>query len=502
MSLAQRATRGAAWNVSAGIGLRVLGVFTTVLLTRFIAPTEYGEVAAAAAVTLVVVTFTGLGFARYLIARSATDAECSQAVSVQGALTGTALAAAVALGAPIGTWIGVPGLTLYLPGMAVAYFVKVLGGVPQALLARGLHFGTLASALAIAEIAFAGTALLLAPTTGAMAIVYGNLARSAVATAILFWRLPPAHRIRPAPVRRTDVRRMLAFGLPLSASNWLTLLATRWDGILVGRYLGAGVLGHYNLATNLAQVPAVELGSQLNDVLFPAMAQLHGSRRRAALPRTVGIMALLMMPLIFGIVCVAPLAVSVALDERWRDVGWMASLLAIGLVGLPLEWPVLAHLSVGGRSSVVLALGGFKAVSTLGLLIAVGWQRPAWACGAVVAGGLLNTVATVVSVRRDADVDQRAVLRALAGPLLAALTMTALVVGLRPLAPPSWPGWLWLLTSILAGVASYLLGTALFARATCADVLELARASLFRRRPGPARADGGGPQPAPSGQPG
>jgi PST family polysaccharide transporter len=478
MSLALRAARGAAWNVSAGIGLRVLGVVTTVLLTRFIAPAEYGEVAAAAAVSLVVVTFTGLGFARYLIARSATDAECSQALALQGALTGAALAAAVALGGPLGRWIGVPGLAVYLPGLALAYFLKVLGGVPQALLARGLHFGVLASAVAVAEVAFAGTALLLAPTAGGMAVVYGNLARSAILTAILFWRLPRAHHIRPARLHVPDVRRMLAFSLPLSASNWLTLMATRWDGLLVARFFGAGVLGHYNLATNLAQVPAVELGSQLNDVLFPTMAQLQGSRRRAALPRTVGIMALVMLPLVFGIVCVGPLAVSVALDERWRDVGWMASLLAVGLAGLPLEWPILAYLSVAGRSSVVLGLGGFKAAATLGLLVAVGWNGPAWACAAVVAGGLLNTVATMVAVTGDEDVDLRGILHGLAGPLLAALAMTAVVLALRPLAPSSWPGWLLLLASVAGGVASYAAGAFLFARPICEDLLDLVRASL------------------------
>lgn len=500
MSLAQRAARGATWNVAAGIGLRVLGVVTTVLLTHSIAPAAYGEVAAAAVVALAVVTFTGLGFARYLIARSATDAECSQAVAVQGVLTGIGLAAAVALGGPIGALIGVPGLAVYLPGLALAYFIKVLGGVPQALLAKGLHFGALAAAITIAEIAFAGTALALAPTVGAMAVVYGNLARSAVATGILFWRLPRTHHVRPVRVRRTDVQRMLSFSLPLSASNWLTVMATRLDGVLVGRFFGAGVLGHYNLATNMAQVPAVELGSQLNDVLFPALAQLRGSRRRAALPRTVGIMALVMMPLIFGIVCVAPLAVSVALDERWRDVGWMAAVLAVGLLGLPLEWPTLAHLNVVGRSSVVLALGGFKAVATLGLLAAFGWRSPAWACAAVVMGGLLNSAATLTAMAGDADVDVRGLLRALSGPLLAALAMSALVVGLRPLAPAGWPGGLLLLASILVGVAGYVLGALLFARPICSDVLDLVRSSLFGARSLVPVAEGRAPPPETSRQ--
>jgi len=44
-----KAVRGAAWNMVTGVGSRVVGMIGTLLLTRFIAPGEMGEVYAARA---------------------------------------------------------------------------------------------------------------------------------------------------------------------------------------------------------------------------------------------------------------------------------------------------------------------------------------------------------------------------------------------------------------------------------------------------------------------
>jgi PST family polysaccharide transporter len=44
MSLARDTVRGAFWTVSAGIASRTLGLIGTLVITRFVTPSDYGEV--------------------------------------------------------------------------------------------------------------------------------------------------------------------------------------------------------------------------------------------------------------------------------------------------------------------------------------------------------------------------------------------------------------------------------------------------------------------------
>jgi PST family polysaccharide transporter len=47
MSLAQKAARGALWTVISSMGGRAIGVIGTLVITRFLHPSQIGEVAAA-----------------------------------------------------------------------------------------------------------------------------------------------------------------------------------------------------------------------------------------------------------------------------------------------------------------------------------------------------------------------------------------------------------------------------------------------------------------------
>jgi len=67
-SLTKRAVRGAAWTLPTSLGTRVFGLVGTLLLARYIAPTEYGEYAAASIVAMSANTLTTFGIGTYLVA--------------------------------------------------------------------------------------------------------------------------------------------------------------------------------------------------------------------------------------------------------------------------------------------------------------------------------------------------------------------------------------------------------------------------------------------------
>src|SRR5262249_2169586 len=123
--------------------------------------------------------------------------------------------------------------------------------------------------------------------------------------------------------------------------QFASVVARKWDNILVSRFYGVWTMGGYNLAYNLADIPAIQVGEQITDVLLASLANVDKERRRQALLRALALIALIMFPLSVGLGAVAPTLVSSFLDPRWAEVGPMLMILA----GLSITRPVAGAMS-------------------------------------------------------------------------------------------------------------------------------------------------------------
>ena len=80
MSLVRDTVRGALWTIGSGMGSRAIGLIGTLLITRLIAPAEYGEVTVAAVLGMTANQFSTIGWGQYLV--SWPDAPRSMAFHV------------------------------------------------------------------------------------------------------------------------------------------------------------------------------------------------------------------------------------------------------------------------------------------------------------------------------------------------------------------------------------------------------------------------------------
>ena len=67
---------------------------------------------------------------------------------------------------------------------------------------------------------------------------------------------------------------MLKFGVPLGIQGFAHMASRYWDNLAISHYFGTGALGAYNMAYNLADIPAIQVGEQIALVLMPSMAEL------------------------------------------------------------------------------------------------------------------------------------------------------------------------------------------------------------------------------------
>jgi lipopolysaccharide exporter len=480
VSLAARSARAAAWNLAMSVGVRVIGVFGTLILTRFLSPHEYGEVAAAALCTSVVRLFS-FQAGSYVIAHLSPAEEVFQAIVFNGTAITLGVVLLLLFQNSLGALLGVPGMTRFLPGLALALVVTQVSSVHSALLMRSLRFRTIAIVRSAGELVYTLLSVALAPVMGGFAIVVGNLGRAGlVSTAMVLWTERAAW-FRPAWPSLGSTRSFLRFGLPLSLGSLAEL--TAWDRLLVSRFFGAGVLGQYSLASNLVQTPSTNVAEPLTDVLLPAFSNVGAGRRSSAFLRTIAAVGLLVTPLALGLGAVGPTLAAVALGPQWQGTGPFITILAGMSVAQPVIWAVGAYLSAERRTEVQMVVGFLRTLLVVGLLAGFGWAGPRWACAAVTLAFALSGVVALLAVRLVAGIRLRDSLGALLPPLVAGGLMFAAVLGARAAAGHLGlaPGWTLLAAEVTVGALTYPVCALVLARTTVRDLARIVREAFARR---------------------
>jgi lipopolysaccharide exporter len=340
----------------------------------------------------------------------------------------------------------------------------------------------------------AASVALAALGLGGASIVVANVLRSAVRLATMCASVPRASWLTPSRLSMPTVREMARFGLPMSVGNAAGFASRKVDNAIVSGLFGADIVGAYNLAYNVADVPAVQVGEQIGDVLFPSFATMDGPRRRAALLRSTGLLALVTFPLAVGLGTVANTTVETLLRPEWRDVAPMLAILSVLSVVRPVGWTISSYLLAQDRPRIDAALELLKLVALVGLLVTLGRAGPLWACSAVGFAFGLHALASMLVVQIADGIKVMSFVRRSAPPLVACVPMVASVLAARHLmGHVAWaPRGGRLIVEILTGAAAYVAVAPLVAREAAQDVIGLARLTLRYRAPVAASTPGGG----------
>src|SRR5262249_37925373 len=157
-----------------------------------------------------------------------------------------------------------PALMRYLPGMLLSVALERVNFMPDRVLVRSLRFGTLGLTRGGGELAYTAVSVAGAMLGwGGMAIVVGNLARSGVGFLVLMGLVNPRDWIFPGRLRWTVFSDLLSFGGMVSIGALASFAIRRWDNLVISFLYGPRVLAGYNLAYNLADIPAVQVGEQI-----------------------------------------------------------------------------------------------------------------------------------------------------------------------------------------------------------------------------------------------
>ena len=451
---------GVGINVLAQVAKFVLQFGFQVILSRQLAPADFGMVAMVAPVVAFVAMLSDLGLTQATIQRRDLSQPILSFLFWCNCVAGLLVClASIALAPLAAAFYHDPAIT---PLMAVSgglLFLAALGAQHQALLNRNLAFSTLAK---IDLISFAIGALCgIAAAMGGLSY-WSLLVTQGVTTAVavLFYWISTGW-IPDRPRWEPDGGGALHFGMNLTGFNFFNFFARNLDNVLIGHYLGQYQLGIYDRAYKLLLLPLSQVSTPFAKVSLPLLSKIvhDPAAYRTAYLRLLESIVLITFPAVAFAGCHSRLLVCTVLGEPWSEVAPIFSVLAIGGIFAPIGnstgWLFMSQdrtreMRNWGIVSALLYIGSFFAGLPWG---AIGVATCYIAVGTVQAP-VLWWVAT-----RVGPVSLRALVRSMLPHLVAAATLAGLHLALLRLVAVD----IWLAVALFAvSYPVYLAVVALF----------------------------------------
>lgn len=473
--------RGAViWRSGSQIVAQAVSWVATLFVIRLLAPSDYGLFAMTQAVLAFMAFLSGYGFAGSLIrAETVEPFRVRQVFGMLLLLNGGLALAQIAVAPLAADYFGQPLIADMLRWQSLIYLATPFSVLPEVLMTRRMDFRQ------PAIITIASTAL-GAATAVTMALSGAGVWTLVAAPIVIFWSraigMIMASRLFILP--SFDFRgagATFGFGSALLLSQGFWVIQSQADMLIAGRLFDPHRLGLYAEALFLTQIFATRFVPALNEVAFPAYAQLQHDRERLARSflKAVQLITAVVLPVYLGLAVTSAEAVETLFGPKWVEMAPLVSILALAMPLMTLQILVTPALNALGKQQVGTGISfcGALIMPTSYLIgVRAGIEGLAWSW---LAGFALLTAITYVAARRHAGIPIGGVVRAVAPNLAAALIMAG-VVWLVKIWLPAMPTPAALGILVTAGAASYFALLRVIAPDVVAAILDLARSRTGR----------------------
>lgn len=468
----RRMAGGAVWMVLFKLVERSLGLISTLILVRLLAPTDFGLVAMAMSFIVMAEVLTSFGFDVALIQNQDATVQHYHTAWTCNMLFGLLIfLLMLAAAAPAAAFYSEPAVFWVLCCLALGPLIAGCENIGVVAFRKELRFSSEFSFQITRKlVGFAVTVPLAFWLRNYWALVAGMLASKLTGTLYSY----VAHPFRPR-LSLAGAAKLFSFSKWLLLNNAMSFFKVRLADFFVGRLHGATELGIYNVAYEVANLPTSELGAPINRALLPGFSQIAQEQAslNSAYANAMGVLALFALPAAAGIYAVAEYLVPVVLGPKWLAAVPLIQTLGIfGAIELFHSSICTVLIARGHPAAVVKSQLLFVGILLVLMFTLVQRMGASGAAISVVGASILSTPAFLYAIRVHTGITPGTFVRALARPLLASVAMA---LTLKMLVPPHVP-------TMAAGQAAWLLFGAV-ALGAAVYVLAITLLWLAARRP-------------------
>lgn len=433
----RRVSAGVVFMISGRLVIRCFSVVSTLVLARLLMPEDFGLVALASSIFLIVDLLSSTNFTLVLVRRATVDRDFYDTAWTMNLIRYGLLAAIVA--ATAGWQADLLGDARLGPVLMLIAFNVALDGfasIGLARLQREFRFDLLfRHQVASRLIAFVATIAIAVVWRSYWALILGNVFAKVVSLPYGYWLAPHRPRLCFA-----HWRELLSFSKWSMALNACMIADGQGPNLVLGRMIGVEAVGTYNIAYQVAAMPVTEIAAPIRGPIYAGYARnVHDT---ALLSREFldgfALLFTILVPLSVGIALVAPEIEMIALGPRWAGVAPLMTLCALyALVDAMAHFTFNLFTVMDRMSRFTATYAAIVAMRIPTVIVGVLWNGPEGALTAMLATGIVNALlwhhqTARLLGHRLLDVG----LRVWRG-VLAAAAMTLAVLALRAVLPPA-----------------------------------------------------------------
>ena len=421
---------GAGWLFGSYALSKVGRLAMMLTVAALLSPKDYGLIG------LTSVIFTGaqivneFGIWQAVVHRSNPDESFLNTAFFANVIGGCFNGAIIFIVAPwIAGFYGEPEIATLFRVMGISLVIDSLAYVPGGLLRKQLKFKTLALPEVAGTIgAGVVTVSLILSGLGVVSYAVGFVVESAIRSVLILlkstWR-PSLH------FSRTYMRKIGDYARHILGADLARHISSNMDYLIVGRVLGAGPLGFYTLAFNLANYPVSNFAYVLSKIAFPAFATLQENpdyARRVYL-RMVQIVAAIVVPVLVLLALLANSLLVGVLGEKWQPAVFITQVMVIAGISRAVSMPGFDMLRAIGFPNVPFKINVLEGLVMLAALLVLANRGIEVVALIVTAIMSLSSWTITLATCRAFSIDLRSLSRALLpGTILAASGATPVLL--------------------------------------------------------------------------
>jgi len=427
MTIKQKVIQGIAWRGIVDVSNLLLQIIFTAILARLLGPKDFGLVAMALLVAWFLRSFTQVGFGSAIV--QSQDIKESQISALF--IIHLTIAALVTLlcyfSAPLAaSFFNEEKLTSVLQVMCWYIFISSFS-FPEIILTKNLNFRAFSILELFSLVVANAIAIWLAfHGHGVWCLVYRLLIQRGIYS-VLIWKVSSWRPVKP---EFRGTRSFFHFGLNMLGSKLFNYFSQNLPGIVIGKLIGTEVLGAYNIAYNLAIMPAKKIQSVLTTVLFPAFSTMQKDTKKLQLnyAKILFLISVIFVPIMAGFASVADIFILVVYGEKWTIAGGFLQLLCFIGMTKGIEHYLRSVILAQGKSAYVFIVTVIEALISAPIVIYCAYHYDAYAV--IITYLLISIMALIIQTRFiEANISAKGVtLKTLQTTVLSAAVMFICVV--------------------------------------------------------------------------
>lgn len=453
--LTNNVTSGVAWSVAEKIGSALLQAVVSIVVANAIMPMDMGIMAVLTVFTTLAQVVVDSGFSQTLIRKAAPTAEEYRAVFRFNILSSLILYTLLSIASPaIARYYGWPLLATVAPVLFLLLPLNALCVIQNTIMVREFRFAQLSTITFASSLISGIIAITMALTGfGIWSLVGQRVSMMAAKAAMLWWK----SNWRPRSAQRaSSLREMAPYSLRLMTTDIINSLYNNIAQLFIGNIYSGSVLGYFNQAQKLKDMPVNSTMQSVQSVTFPALSKIGDNdvKFSEGYRRVVMLTAFVMFPIMAGLIATAEDIYTLLLKPRWHPAIPYFRILCIAGFFYPIAVVAYNILKVKSNGSIILRLEIVKKlIMTVILVVTIPRSVTAIAWGLVVAAAVemtLNFVSTLRYTTFSALQFMRTMLPII---VITALMYALIMVEANYIA--SWHVALRLIVKILTGILAY-----------------------------------------------